>query len=54
MEDILLEYTKGYKFSIVKCNDFGRKMVNGIIPIGVNCKIDSDNKKIEILDEFLN
>ena len=54
MEDILLEYTKEYKFPIIKCNDFGHQMVNGIIPIGVKCKIDSDNNKIEILDEFLN
>lgn len=54
MEDILLEYTKEYKFPIIKCNDFGHQIANGIIPIGVRCKIDSDNNKIEILDEFLN
>ena len=54
MEDILLEYTKEYNFPIIKCNDFGHKMVNGVIPIGVKCKISSDNNKIEILDEFLN
>lgn len=53
MEDILLEYTKEYNFPIVKCNDFGHKMVNSVIPIGINCKIDSDTNKIEILDEFL-
>lgn len=33
MEDILLEYTKEYKFPIIKCNDFGHQMVNSIIPI---------------------
>lgn len=54
MEAILLEYTKEYKFPIIKCNDFGHQIVNGIIPIGVKCKIDSDNNKIEILDDFLN
>ncbi len=43
-----------YNFPIIKCNDFGHKMVNGVIPIGVKCKISSDNNKIEILDEFLN
>ena len=53
MEDILLEYTKEYDFPIIKCNDFGHKMVNSIIPIGVNINIDCDNPKIEILDEFL-
>ena len=53
MEDILLEYTKEYKFPIIKCNDFGHKMVNGVIPIGVNAKIDTDNCKIKIEDNFL-
>lgn len=54
MEDILLEYTKEYNFPIVKCNDFGHKMVNSVIPIGVNIKIDSINNKVEILEDFLN
>lgn len=54
MEDILLEYTKEYKFPIIKCNDFGHKMANGIIPIGVNAEIDSDNAQIKITEEFLN
>lgn len=53
MEDILLDYTKEYDFPIIKCNDFGHKMVNGIIPIGVNAKIDCNNKKIEITEDFL-
>lgn len=53
-EDILLEYTKQYDFPIVKCNDFGHEIVNSVIPIGVRCKIDSNNSKVEILDEFLN
>lgn len=53
MEDILLEYTKEYNFPIIKCNDFGHRMANSVIPIGVNTKIDSDNNKVEILDEFL-
>lgn len=51
MEDILLEYTKEYNFPIIKCNDFGHKIVNSVIPIGAKCKICSD--KIEIIDEFL-
>ena len=51
MEDILLEYTKEYSFPIIKCNDFGHKIVNSIIPIGVNVKIE--NSKVIIDDEFL-
>lgn len=53
MEDILLEYTKEYDFPIIKCNDFGHEMANSVIPIGVKCKIDSNNNKVEIIDEFL-
>lgn len=53
MEDILLEYTKEYNFPIIKCNDFGHKIVNSVIPIGVNVKIDSNDEKIEIMDEYL-
>lgn len=53
MEDILLEYTKEYNFPIVKCNDFGHEMVNAVIPIGVDVKIDSNNNKVEIVDDFL-
>lgn len=52
MEDILLEYTKDYDFPIIKCNDFGHKMVNGVIPIGVNIKID-DNNKVKLTEKFL-
>lgn len=54
MEDILLDYTKEYHFPIIKCNDFGHKMVNSIIPIGVNARIDADHHKVEIIDDFLN
>lgn len=53
MEDILLEYTKEYNFPIVKCNYFGHKMVNSVIPIGVNMKLDTENKTVEITEEFL-
>ncbi len=28
-------------------------MVNAVIPIGVDVKIDSNNNKIEIVDDFL-
>lgn len=53
MEDILLEYTKEYDFPIIKCDDFGHKIVNSIIPIGVDLEIDSYNNKVEILGKFL-
>ncbi len=53
MEDILLEYTKEYNFPIIKCNDFGHQIANSVIPIGVKGKVDSNNKKVEIVEEFL-
>lgn len=51
MEDILKEYTKDYNFPIIKCNDFGHEIVNSVIPIGVNAKIQDG--KITILEDFL-
>ena len=51
MEDILMDYTKEYSFPIIKSNDFGHRIVNNIIPIGVNVKIENDELRIE--DEFL-
>ena len=54
MEDILLEYTKEYDFPIIKCNDFGHKIVNSVIPIGVQGKIDTNSENIfEITEDFL-
>lgn len=51
MEDIILEYTKEYNFPIIKCNSFGHKIVNCVIPIGTKMKIE--NNKFYILEEFL-
>lgn len=54
MEDILLEYTKEYDFPIIKCNEFGHKIVNSVIPIGVQGKIDTSSDNIfEVTEEFL-
>ena len=52
MENILLEYTKEYNFPIIKCNDFGHKIVNSVIPIGADVKIN--NEKVEIIGKILN
>ncbi len=53
MEDILLQYTKQYDFPIIKCNDFGHKIANSIVPVGVDTKIDIEKKKIEFIGKFL-
>lgn len=51
MEDILLDYTKEYNFPIIKCNSFGHKIVNSVIPIGIEIKINND--KFELEEDFL-
>ncbi len=53
MEDVLLAYTKQYDFPIIKCNDFGHRIANCVIPVGVDTKVDIENKKIEFVGEFL-
>lgn len=51
MEDILLEYTKEFDFPIIKCNSFGHMIVNSVIPIGMDMKIE--NGKFNIIGDFL-
>lgn len=51
MEDILLDYTKEFNFPIIKCNSFGHKIINSVIPIGVNMKIEDG--KFKLIEEFL-
>lgn len=53
MEDILLEYTKGYNFPIIKCNEFGHEMVNSVIPIGVRTSIKQETGEIKIVEKFI-
>lgn len=54
MEDILLEYTKEYDFPIIKCNEFGHRIVNSVIPIGVQGRIDTNSDNVfEITEGFL-
>jgi len=51
VEDWLLEYTSEYSFPIVKCNTFGHKIINTILPIG--SQIEIKNGKITEISEFL-
>lgn len=53
MEEILMEYTKEYDFPIIKCNDFGHKITNCIIPIGCDMYINSTDKQVNIAENFL-
>lgn len=51
MEEILLDFTKGNNFPILKANDFGHNCPNTVLPIGAKVELDADNKKIIILEE---
>ena len=51
MEDILLKVSRGYNFPIIKCNDFGHKNSNAVMPIGVNVKIDTGDCGIKLLEK---
>ncbi len=52
-EDLVLEATKEYDFPILKINEFGHRCQNTFLPIGSKASINSNEKKIEIIDEFL-
>ncbi len=52
-EDIVLDITKEFSFPILKTNDFGHRCPNCYLPIGAKVKIDSTNKTIKILEDFL-
>lgn len=50
MEDILLKVSSRYVFPIIKCEDFGHKNSNAIMPIGVRVKIDTNDCGIKLLE----
>ena len=53
MEDILLKFTKDYKFPILKTNDFGHNTSNTVIPVGAMVEIDADKKKIKLIENSM-
>jgi len=53
-EDLVLEATKDYNIPILKINEFGHKCDNAFLPIGVNIELNSTNKTIKIINEFVN
>ena len=50
-EDWLLEYTEEYSFPIIKCNSFGHRIVNAVLPIGAEFEVK--NGKIKCVSDFL-
>ena len=54
VKDIIKELTSKYQFPILKINEFGHYQPHAFLPIGARVLVDATNKKIEILDNFLN
>lgn len=53
MEDILLKVSDGYSFPILKCDDFGHKNSNAVMPIGVKSRIDTADCSIKLLENTI-
>ncbi|MCI4624545.1 MAG: LD-carboxypeptidase [Candidatus Magnetoovum sp. WYHC-5] len=53
MEDILNDLTAEYGFPILKMRDFGHRIQQTIIPLGVTAKLDATTKTVELTDSFL-
>lgn len=51
MEQIILEFVKNKP--ILKCEDFGHNTPNATFPIGAKVRIDATQKKIELIEEFV-
>ncbi len=54
MEEIFMEIAKEYDFPVLKYNHFGHEMINAIIPIGCEMKLNAEAKTFEISGEFIN
>ena len=49
--NLLKEY--GYNFPILKINEFGHYQPHAFLPIGAKVRVDATNKKIEIIEKFV-
>ncbi len=53
MENILKKITKDMNFPILKVDDFGHNCPNTVLPVGASISLDSDEKVIEIIEDYL-
>ena len=51
MKEIILEFIKDKP--VLKCNDFGHNIPNATFPIGARVRVDATNKRIELIEEFV-
>ena len=45
-EKVVMDVVNDYKFPIIKCDDFGHTNNNMVLPIGILCTIDANNRKL--------
>ncbi len=53
MEDILLDITRGYRFPILKMNDFGHNCPNTVLPVGGKVFMDAEKGILEVISPCL-
>jgi muramoyltetrapeptide carboxypeptidase len=51
MEEIILEFIK--EKPILKCQLFGHNVPNTNLPIGAKVRVDATNKKIELIEKYI-
>jgi len=52
-EEIFDKLTCEFNFPILKINEFGHYQPHAFLPIGARVKVDATNKKIKIIDDFV-
>lgn len=45
-ERVVMDVLSDYKFPIIKCDDFGHTNNNMVLPIGILCTLDANNRKL--------
>jgi muramoyltetrapeptide carboxypeptidase len=51
IDDILCRIGNKYSMPVIRCNDFGHGKYNSIFPIGISCKIDTDNNTLDFTED---
>ena len=46
-------YLKWYNFLILKCDDFGHKNSNAVMPIGGKAKMDTADCSVRLLEQAI-
>lgn len=52
-EDVISDFLKLYEIPVIKTNEFGHYQPHAFLPIGSHVSINTKNKEIKIISEFL-